>query len=40
MVSTMTALEASFAALAVISFLAVAWITGVVVWRVYKAPKR
>lgn len=36
----MTALEATFVALASASFLAVAWIVGIVVWRVVKAPKR
>lgn len=36
----MTALEATFAALAVLSFGATAWISGIVLWRVLKAPKR
>lgn len=36
----MTGLEIAFAALAVVAFLAVAWIVGVVVWRVVRAPKR
>jgi len=36
----MTGLEITFAALAVVSFAAVAWIVGVVVWRVARAPKR
>ncbi len=36
----MTALEATFFALAGLSFLAVAWVVGIVVWRVVKAPKR
>lgn len=36
----MTALEITFAGLAVASFFAVTWIVGVVVWRVFKAPKR
>jgi len=36
----MTALEATFFALAAASFIAVAWIVGLVVWRVVKAPKR
>lgn len=36
----MTALEATFVALAVASFGATAWITGIVLWRVVKAPKR
>ena len=36
----MTALEATFFALAAASFIAVAWIVGIVVWRVVKAPKR
>ncbi len=36
----MTGLEIVFAALAVVAFVAVAWIVGVVVWRVVKAPKR
>jgi hypothetical protein len=36
----MTALEATFIALAVAAFGATAWITGIVLWRVLKAPKR
>jgi hypothetical protein len=36
----MTALEGIFTALAVASFLAVAWICGVVVWRLLKVSKR
>ena len=36
----MTALEATFTALAVLAFLATAWISAVVVWRILKAPKR
>ncbi len=36
----MTALEATFVALAVVSFSATAWVTGIVLWRVLKAPKR
>jgi hypothetical protein len=36
----MTALEASFAALAILSFAATAWVTGLVAWRILKAPKR
>jgi hypothetical protein len=36
----MTALEAAFFALAFASFVAVAWIVGIVLWRVVKAPKR
>lgn len=36
----MTALEATFTALAVVSFGATAWIVGIVLWRVLKAPKR
>jgi len=36
----MTALEGTFVALAIASFGATAWITGIVLWRVLKAPKR
>lgn len=36
----MTGLEATFVALAVASFGATAWIVGIVLWRVLKAPKR
>jgi len=36
----MTALEATFIALTVVAFGATAWITGIVLWRVVKAPKR
>ena len=36
----MTGLEATFAALAGVAFLATAVIVGLVVWRVVKAPKR
>jgi len=36
----MTALEATFIALAVASFSATVWITGIVLWRVLNAPKR
>jgi hypothetical protein len=36
----MTALEVAFFAMALASFVAVAWIVGIVVWRVVKAPKR
>lgn len=36
----MTALEAAFFGLALLSFLAVTWVVGIVVWRVVKAPKR
>ena len=36
----MTALEGTFIALTVAAFGATAWITGIVLWRVVKAPKR
>jgi hypothetical protein len=36
----MTALEATFTALAVAAFGATAWITGIVAWRILKAPKK
>lgn len=36
----MTALEVTFTALAVVSFLIVAWICGVVGWRLLKVSKR
>jgi len=36
----MTALEVTFTALAGASFLAVAWITGVIAWRLLKVSKR
>lgn len=36
----MTALEATFVALAIAAFGATVWITGIVLWRVLKAPKR
>lgn len=36
----MTGLEATFVALGAAAFLATAWVVGVVVWRVLKAPKR
>ncbi len=36
----MTALEATFTALAVAAFGATAWVVGIVLWRVLKAPKR
>lgn len=36
----MTALEVTFTALAVASFLTVAWISGVVAWRLFKVSKR
>ena len=36
----MTPLEATFTALAVGAFLATAWITGVVAWRIFKVPKK
>jgi len=36
----MTALEATFTALAVAAFGATAWVVGIVMWRVLKAPKR
>jgi len=36
----MTALEATFVALAIASFGATTWIVGIMMWRVLKAPKR
>jgi hypothetical protein len=36
----MTALEATFIALAIAAFGATTWIVGIVLWRVLKAPKR
>ena len=36
----MTGLEATFLALAVAAFAATAWVVGIVLWRVLKAPKR
>jgi len=36
----MTALEATFTALAILAFCATAWISGIVAWRILKAPKR
>lgn len=36
----MTALEATFVGLAIAAFGATAWIVGIVLWRVLKAPKR
>ena len=36
----MTGLEATFVALAAAAFGATAWVVGVVLWRVLKAPKR
>ncbi len=36
----MTGLEATFTALAGVAFLVTAWVVGVVMWRVVKAPKR
>ena len=36
----MTALEATFTGLAILAFLATAWIVGIVAWRLLKAPKR
>lgn len=36
----MTALEATFIALAVLGFAATALVTGVVLWRLLKGPKR
>jgi len=36
----MTALEATFIGLAVASFLAVVWVTGVIAWRLLKGRKR
>lgn len=36
----MTGLEALFTGLAVASFGATVWISGIVLWRVLKAPKR
>lgn len=36
----MTGLEGTFLALGLAAFAATAWVVGVVVWRVVKAPKR
>jgi len=36
----MTGLEGTFIALAAVAFVATAWVAGVVLWRVLKAPKR
>ena len=36
----MTALEVTFIILAVLGFAATAWITGLVAYRLFKAPKR
>jgi len=36
----MTGLEATFLALALLAFGATAWVVGIVLWRVLKAPKR
>ena len=36
----MTGLEGLFVGLAVVSFGATAWVCGIVLWRVLKAPKR
>jgi hypothetical protein len=36
----MTGLEATFVALSIVAFGATAWVTGIVLWRVLKAPKR
>jgi hypothetical protein len=36
----MTALEATFVVLAILAFGATAWVVGIVLWRVLKAPKR
>ncbi len=36
----MTALEVTFTALAIIAFLATAWVAGIVAFRLIKGPKR
>jgi hypothetical protein len=36
----MTAVETTFTILAIVAFLATAWVCGLVLWRLVKAPKR
>jgi len=36
----MTPVELTFTILAIVAFLATAWVCGLVVWRLVKAPKR
>ena len=36
----MTALDVIFTSLAVLAFLATAWVSGVIAWRLVKGPKR
>ena len=36
----MTPVELTFTILAIIAFAATAWVSGIVAWRVVKAPKR
>jgi hypothetical protein len=36
----MTPVELTFTILAIIAFLATAWVSGIVAWRLIKAPKR
>jgi len=36
----MTPVELTFTILAIIAFLATAWVTGIVAWRLVKGPKR
>ncbi len=36
----MTAVEVIFIVLAVLGFVATAWVAGIVAWRLLKAPKR
>jgi len=36
----MTPVELTFVILAIVAFLATAWVCGMVVWRLLKAPKR
>lgn len=36
----MTALELTFIILAVLGFAATAWVTGIIAYRLFKAPKR
>jgi len=36
----MTAVELTFTILAILGFLATAWVTAIITWRLVKAPKR
>ena len=36
----MTPVELTFTILAIVAFLATAWVAGLVAWRLLKAPKR